>query len=160
MGVKELPTEGNDVPWSEAHTGPDFIIFGHDAAKGLQRNAFSLGLDTGCGGYVPGKLTAYILPSKEIVHAVATTSAVDDWRGSPAAALRNPPPPFAPKPLCCFFTQGKCTSRATCKFLHVDDGNVPCHEGATCTILITDAVPRSERQRLASSSGDGERPAP
>jgi bis(5'-nucleosyl)-tetraphosphatase (symmetrical) len=54
---------GSDgVPWASVWTGPDFVIFGHDARRGLQRERHALGLDTGaCYGK---QLTGIVLPSK------------------------------------------------------------------------------------------------
>jgi bis(5'-nucleosyl)-tetraphosphatase (symmetrical) len=53
---------GDGVPWASVWTGPDFVIFGHDARRGLQRERHALGLDTGaCYGK---KLTGIVLPSK------------------------------------------------------------------------------------------------
>jgi bis(5'-nucleosyl)-tetraphosphatase (symmetrical) len=55
---------GDGVPWASVWTGPDFIIFGHDARRGLQRERHAIGLDTGaCYGK---SLTGILLPSKKI----------------------------------------------------------------------------------------------
>jgi hypothetical protein len=58
---------GNSVPWASVYKGPFFVIFGHDARRGLQtyEGGCAIGLDSGaCYG---GKLTGVILPNKKIV---------------------------------------------------------------------------------------------
>jgi hypothetical protein len=53
------------VPWAKRWTGPERIIFGHDARRGIQRHRFALGLDSGC---VYGKsLTGVWLPDWTLV---------------------------------------------------------------------------------------------
>lgn len=34
--------------WASIYKGDDYVIFGHDAGRGLQQGPRSLGLDTGC----------------------------------------------------------------------------------------------------------------
>jgi hypothetical protein len=47
------------VLWGSRYTGPPHIVFGHNAAPGLQLHSWATGLDTGC--VYGGRLTAMIL---------------------------------------------------------------------------------------------------
>ncbi len=51
--------------WAKAWNGPQLVIFGHDAKRGLQSEKYAIGLDTGA---TYGKqLSGIILPKKSIV---------------------------------------------------------------------------------------------
>lgn len=59
---------GIPVPWASVWRGPNRVIFGHDATRGLQqyKEDWAIGIDTGA---VYGKqLTGLILPGRRLVH--------------------------------------------------------------------------------------------
>ena len=65
--AKGLPLndDSEGEPWASLWEGPQHIVFGHDAARGIQIYPFATGLDTGC--CYGGELSCVILPEKRYV---------------------------------------------------------------------------------------------
>eukprot|EP00804_Cyclotella_cryptica_P016163 CCRYP_005675-RA/>CCRYP_005675-RA protein AED:0.11 eAED:0.11 QI:0/-1/0/1/-1/1/1/0/406 len=58
-------TDTTPIPWAKAWTGPELVIFGHDAKRGTQIETHAIGLDSGC--VYGNKLTGIVLPEMEFV---------------------------------------------------------------------------------------------
>ncbi len=56
---KKEKGKGEHVLWGSVYEGPPQIVFGHNAAPGLQLHRWATGLDTGC--VYGGRLTAMVL---------------------------------------------------------------------------------------------------
>ena len=63
---KEVP---GSKAWAQFWKQKPFVVYGHTPRKNVFKRRYSLGIDTGC--VWGGKLTAYILPEKEIVQVNA-----------------------------------------------------------------------------------------
>lgn len=63
-------TEDMPIPVAKAFTGPDLVVFGHDAKRGIQLEKHAIGLDSGC--VYGNKLTGIVLPEKEFVSVDAS----------------------------------------------------------------------------------------
>jgi hypothetical protein len=76
MNIRTLDAQGHPSRrpdggelWASVWPGPELVLFGHHASRGLQQHAHAIGLDTGC---VYGReLTAYLMPEGRFVSVPA-----------------------------------------------------------------------------------------
>lgn len=59
MRIRTVRVDAVNVLWGACFRGPPHVVFGHNAAPGLQLHPWATGLDTGC--VYGGKLTALVL---------------------------------------------------------------------------------------------------
>lgn len=65
--------EGTEpVHWADLWKGPEFVLYGHTPGPEVRVHAHALGLDTAC--VYGGKLTACVLPERELVQVPARRS--------------------------------------------------------------------------------------
>eukprot|EP00814_Leptocylindrus_danicus_P017438 CAMPEP_0116019194 /NCGR_PEP_ID=MMETSP0321-20121206/9089_1 /TAXON_ID=163516 /ORGANISM="Leptocylindrus danicus var. danicus, Strain B650" /LENGTH=362 /DNA_ID=CAMNT_0003489713 /DNA_START=87 /DNA_END=1175 /DNA_ORIENTATION=+ len=67
--AEALVNESEPQPWARIWRGPQHVVFGHDARRGLQQCEHATGLDTGC--VYGGSLTGIILPRRKLVSVAA-----------------------------------------------------------------------------------------
>ncbi|MGB8223354.1 MAG: metallophosphoesterase [Polyangiales bacterium] len=63
------------IPWATVWSGPQLVVFGHDAVRGFQNHPHAVGIDTGCvyGGWLSGLW----LPGRDLVSVPARAAYSD-----------------------------------------------------------------------------------
>jgi diadenosine tetraphosphatase ApaH/serine/threonine PP2A family protein phosphatase len=73
VGPDGEPCKRSEAPgaphWSDLWRGPPFVVYGHTPREEVARNAWTIGIDTGC--VLGGSLTAYVLPERKVVQVRA-----------------------------------------------------------------------------------------
>jgi Calcineurin-like phosphoesterase len=73
-GSSKIP---DGEPWAPLYSGPEEIVFGHDAVRGVQHTPFAIGLDSGC--CYGRELSCYLLPERRIVSVRAKKTYRDPY---------------------------------------------------------------------------------
>ncbi len=81
--AKNVPACG----WARLWRGPQTVVFGHDAFRGLQLYEYAKGIDTGC--VYGGRLTALLLPENRFVSVPAKRPYVSSKRFRTREAARR-----------------------------------------------------------------------